>query len=312
MSNHILVIGASLLDTKGKPTAGLEPGTSNPATIRSTRGGTARNVAENLALLGAKAVLVSAVGGDATGYRLMEDTAEAGVDISYIRIVPEARTGGYIALLDEDGHLSVALDDTAVMDYISPDYLRQNSHLFATADLVMVDGGLTQDALNTAISLATQHHIPICADPSSTRLAPRLAPHLPNLTLIVPNEAEAAQLCHPEFLDADHSNDHDHNLQIARRLNEKGVKKAVISLADYGLVYATAEESGYLPATYSEIIDSTGTGDAITAAIIFGMLNDMETIECMRLGASAAGLTLQTAETVVPNLSLDLLYDHLR
>ena len=43
MGKHILVIGATLLDTKGKPLAGLEPGTSNPAHIRSTRGGTARN-----------------------------------------------------------------------------------------------------------------------------------------------------------------------------------------------------------------------------------------------------------------------------
>ncbi|MCZ7672940.1 MAG: hypothetical protein M5U34_40385 [Chloroflexi bacterium] len=34
MSKHILVIGATLLDVKGKPTAGLEPATSNPATIR--------------------------------------------------------------------------------------------------------------------------------------------------------------------------------------------------------------------------------------------------------------------------------------
>ena len=38
MGEHILVIGAILLDVKGKPVAGLEPGTSNPAGIRVTRG----------------------------------------------------------------------------------------------------------------------------------------------------------------------------------------------------------------------------------------------------------------------------------
>jgi pseudouridine kinase len=61
MSEHVLVIGATLMDIKGKPTAGLEPSTSNPAEIRHTRGGTARNVAENLARLGADVVLLSAV-----------------------------------------------------------------------------------------------------------------------------------------------------------------------------------------------------------------------------------------------------------
>ena len=43
MAKHVLVIGATLLDTKGKPSAGLAPGMSNPAEIRSTRGGTERS-----------------------------------------------------------------------------------------------------------------------------------------------------------------------------------------------------------------------------------------------------------------------------
>ena len=62
MGERVLVIGATLIDVKGKPTAGLAPGTSNPSNIRVTRGGTARNVAENLGHLGAEVTLISAVG----------------------------------------------------------------------------------------------------------------------------------------------------------------------------------------------------------------------------------------------------------
>ena len=307
MGEHVLVIGASLLDTKGKPIAGLEPGTSNPAYVRSTRGGTARNVAENLALLGASVVLLSAVGDDTTGQRLLVDTANAGVDIQYVQIVQGARTGGYIALLDEEGKLMVALDDTAVMSHVSADWLRQHEFLFAEADMLMLDGGVVPEAFATAVELAQKYKLPICADPSSARLAKKLIPYLPKLTLIVPNEVEAAEICGTEFL----GYDPEQSLQVARRLLQKGVKNVVITLSDFGLVYITGEESGYLPAHYSEMIDSTGTGDAITAAIMFGLLNGLETAECMRLGTAAAGLTLQTGETVVPDLSLDLLYEHL-
>ena len=74
MSGHILVIGATLLDVKGKPDSGLEPGTSNPGHIRRTRGGTARNVAENLGRLGLEVVLLTAVGDDDTGRYLLEPT----------------------------------------------------------------------------------------------------------------------------------------------------------------------------------------------------------------------------------------------
>lgn len=307
MGEHILVIGASLLDTKGKPIAGLEPGTSNPAHIRSTRGGTARNVAENLGRLGADVVLVSAIGDDATGQTLMVDTASAGVDISHVKVVAGARTGGYMALLEVDGTLSVALDDTAVMEAISPEYLEENRALFANADLVMVDGGVTPAALHKAIELAEEYKIPICADPSSARLAHKIIPYLRHFELIVPNEVEAAEICGIDFA----GYDPDASIMMARHLNEQGVKHAVITLSDFGLVYATGEESGYLPAKYSEMVDSTGTGDAVTAAIIFGLLNDLDTIECIRLGAAAASLTLLTNETVVPDLSLDMLYDHL-
>ncbi len=71
MGDHVLVIGGTLLDTKGKPDAGLAPGTSNPGRIRSSRGGTARNVAENLARLGTNVLLITAVGNDVIGQKLL-------------------------------------------------------------------------------------------------------------------------------------------------------------------------------------------------------------------------------------------------
>ena len=78
-----------------------------------------------------------------------------------------------------------------------------------------------------------------------------------------------------------------------------------------GLNYATTDEIGYIPPSHAKFVDSTGTGDAVTAAIMFGLLNDLPIVEAIRLGAAAAAITLQTNETVVPDLSLDMLYDHL-
>lgn len=303
---HVLIIGASLIDTKGMPSAGLEPGTSNPAFIRSTRGGTARNVAENLALLGAEAILLTAVGDDITGIRLMKDTAVSGVNIDYVQMLTGENTGGYMAVLNPDGTLAVAMDDTAVMAHVSPDFLQAHEFLFEDAAMIFVDGSISVEALHTAVLLAQKHGVPLCADPSSTRLAHKIVPHLSHLHLIVPNEPEAAAICHQEFF----GHDEEQSIMMARQLTQLGVHIAVITQADFGIVYATAEESGYLPAKYTEMVDSTGTGDAVTAAIIFGILNDLDPIECIRLGAAAAGLTLQSTETVVPDLSLDMLYEH--
>ena len=307
MGDHVLVIGATLLDTKGKPTAGLEPRTSNPAHIRHVRGGTARNVAENLSCLGAEVLLISAVGDDHTGQQLVFQTNATGVDTSNVQIVTNYPTGSYIALLDEDGSLSVALDDDRIIETITPGNLYRNRRLFRDASLIMIDGSLVPETLATAVRLANQYEIPLCADPSSARLARKLIPHLSDLHLVVPNEVEAASLAGVDFT----GYDPDASLETALLLMRKGVHTAVITLSDFGLVYATSDETGYIPARYTQMVDSTGTGDAVTAAIIFGMINNLPPIEAIRLGAAAASLTLQIEETVVPDLSLDMLYDHL-
>ncbi len=307
MAEHVLVIGATLLDTKGVPMDGLEPATSNPAVIRSTRGGTARNVAENLARLGADVVLVSAVGDDATGRQLMIQTAEAGVNLDYMEMVPDRATGSYIALLEPDGLLSVALDDVRVMEIITPDFLNRQRALFRDASMVMFDGSLTDAAMKTVVRLAKEYRVPLVADPSSARLAYKLRPYLADLDLVVPNQVEEAELCGVDFPGYDPSA----SLTLARRLLAAGVETVVVTLSDFGLDYATADEMGYIPPSHAKFVDSTGTGDAVTAAIMFGLLNGLETVEAIRLGAAAAAITLQSADTVVPDLSLDMLYDHL-
>lgn len=307
MGDHVLVVGATLMDTKGKPVAGLEPGTSNPAHIRHVRGGTARNVAENLGRLGAEVLLVSAVGDDYTGQQLVAQTAEAGVNVEHVLTVPEFNTGSYIALLDGDGSLSVALDDVRVMEKITGSHLYQHRRLFRDACMVMIDGSLEPGAMKTAVRLAQEYNVPLCADPSSARLAHKLRDHLGQLHLVVPNEVEAAALSQTDFA----GYDPDASLEVALLLMRTGVRHVIITLSDFGLVYATSDETGYIPARYSEMVDSTGTGDAVTSAIMFGMINNLSAIESIRLGAAAASLTLQTGHTVVPDLSLDMLYDHL-
>ena len=308
MSGHVLVIGAMLLDTKGKPTTGLEPQASNPAEIRNTRGGTARNVAENLGLLGADVILISAVGDDISGRRLLAQTAMANVNTEHVRVVEGENTGSYLAILNEDGSLAVALNDTRVMTYLTPDYLYRKRALFRDASLIFFDGSLSKHAIKVLLYLAQQNDIPICADPSSTRLAHKLHPHLARLALAVPNEAEAAQLCQ---VSNSAENEPDNGLKLARQLHQLGVELAVVTLPDYGFAYASSYESGYLPANYHEVADATGTGDAISSAIMFGLMEGLPVVECLRLGIAAAGLTLQSAETVLPDLTLDLLYDHL-
>jgi hypothetical protein len=59
---HILILGTSAMDTKGRAASPIRPATANPGGIRVRVSGVVRNTAENLARLGLPALLRSCSG----------------------------------------------------------------------------------------------------------------------------------------------------------------------------------------------------------------------------------------------------------
>ena len=303
----VLVIGGAGVDMVGRLKAELKPGTSNPANIRISFGGVSRNVAENLAHLGQPVRLITAVGEDEVGDRLVEQIRSAGVDVSAILRTREHNTGSYLGVINPGGMLQFALDDINAAGAISPEYLHLHEDLFRQASLVFIDANLPPKTLRTVFSLAGKAHLPVCADPTSTSLAKRLQAHLSRLWMITPNGNEAAILCDRVF----QLSNLQEAIDAAKCLVSQGVSLALVSLAQFGVVYATSETSGHVPAIRTKIIDPTGAGDALTATVIFSLLNDIPLDDAVRLGVTAATLTLQHRGTVLPDLSLEMLYDNL-
>lgn len=303
----VLVIGAAGLDVVGRLQTELKNVTSNPARIRTSFGGVARNVAETLSRLGQPVRLLSVIGKDQIGDEVLAYTRDAGVNVSSIFRTDTFPTGFYMGILDMRGKLKFAIDDMRILSELNESYLAYNADLFEEASLVFVDANLPEASLSLVFELAKKYNIPICADPTTSALAPRIAPYLNQLHFLAPNSAEAAILNDQPF----DPSDQPAAIDAARRIVNKGVDVAVIGLAEYGVCYATSDTSGHIPAVRTKITDPTGAGDALTAAIIFGMLNDIELDDAVRLGASAASLTLRHPGTVLPTLTLQMLYDEL-
>jgi pseudouridine kinase len=303
---HILVIGAASIDTKGRAGKPVQAGTSTPGVIRVSVGGVGRNIAENLVRLGERVVLLSAVGTDGSGTRILQQAAECGIDTRHLLIDADHRTAAYLAVRDEAGNPLMSIDDMSInQDLLTAGYVYQRRALFRDARMVVLDASLAPRTLDTVFRLARRYELPVCADPTTATLAPRLCPHLPDMTLVTPNAAEAAVLCDVEVTDRESA------LIAAQKLVSMGVQIAIVTLGATGLVYATSDESGHVPAIEVEIVDLTGAGDALTAAIVFGLLNDFPVDEAVRLGTSAAALTLHSRHTVCTDLSLERLYDQL-
>jgi pseudouridine kinase len=301
----VLVIGTAGMDIVGRLRGELVPGTSNPAHIRTTFGGVARNVAENLARLGQAVRLVTAVGNDHAGDKLLEATSEAGVDVEYVLRSSQYPTGTYLAVVNTSGELQFALDDMRAASALTREYIRQLEGLIRESSLLFIDANLPKESIRTIFTLAKRAHVPVCADPTSKVLASRLVPYLSRLFMVAQNADEASVLC-GRTINASNPRD---VMDAAKCLVSEGIQVAVITLAQLGVVYATSETSGHIPAIRTSIIDPTGAGDALIATMIFSLLNDIPIDDAVQLGVAAASLTLRYRGAVVPDLSLEILYE---
>lgn len=302
---YVLVIGAAGIDSKGRAREPLTLNSSTPGFVRVSVGGTARNVADNLTRLGINTLLLSAVGNDGSGRRVVNTAVEVGINTDYLMVCDDYHTAAYLAILDDKGNLVMSVDDMEIMEFITPRIINRRRALIRNAEMVVMDSNLSEASIESLFKVANRYQVRICADPTSASLARRLKPYLADIFMITPNVAEA------EVLSGKSIKNEDDALAAARKLVKVGVKLAIITLAEAGVVYATASESGHVPAVATEVIDLTGASDALTATVVFSILNDIPLDESVRLGASAAALTLACTDSVCQELSLDLLYDQL-
>lgn len=303
----VLVIGAAGLDMIGRMRAPQQTAGSNPANIRVSFGGVGRNVAENLARLGQPVQLISAVGDDQLGRQLLDYTAASGVDVSACVRVANQATSCYLAVYNHEGAVQTALDDMRVLDALTPAVIRNLKSQIDEADMLFVDANLQPATLKIIFQLADRAGVPVCADTTSRILATRLEPYMDDLYMLMANRAEVPVINRetPEVTGRFTA------LQAVRQLVNRGVEIAVVPLAEFGVCFATSETSGHVPAKRTKILDPTGAGDALTATLLFGLLNDIPIDQSVQLGVTAASLILGYPGTVYPQLTLERLYDEL-
>jgi pseudouridine kinase len=306
-AKRVLVIGSAGLDIIGRPLQPLEMGVSSPGDVRTSFGGVSRNIAENLARLGQPISLISVVGKDDFGRRLLFQADSIGIDVHACLETDEFNTASYLAIIGENGHIQYGLDDMRNLSLLTPGYLQKYKSMFVESSLIFVDANLSPGTLKTIFSLAKQAKVPVFADTTSRSLAGRLIPYLSRLYMVTANMIEATLLCESRTCITDPKG----GLEAARFLISQGVEVAIVQMAEAGVCYATSETNGHIPAIVTKVLDPTGAGDALTATVIFGLLNDIPIDDAIRLGVSAASLTLMHPGTVFPDLSLEKLYNQL-
>ncbi len=313
-----LAIGTGALDIKARLTRTPLPTTDVPGRIALKPGGVARNIAENLARLRLPIVFAGIMGDDPAGRLLIDLSRAAGLavrplprsvpapdDVTRLKLPDVLPTATLNVMLAPDYRQIAGVFSGDILDALQPDDLHQLRDLIDLAPAILCDGGLPADVLIALRALLPEDTF-FYANPGSVALAPRLEPLLDRLDLLTCNHLEAQALTQVKI------DGPAKLISAALLLVKQGVKRAVVTYGARGLAYADEARSLYQPARPANLIDATGAGDALAAALIEALLRDEPINVCLQCGLAAAAITCESEDSVSPLLSPEAIQQRVR
>ena len=323
----VVVIGGANIDLRGRPVVEvLERHTSNPGRINVGSGGVGRNIAHNLALLNVPVTLLSAVGDDGEGIRILEETGKAGVKTEQMIIAGEHPTGIYLAILDSGGEMEAAVSDMQILEEITVEYLRSKAYLIKESKIVVMDTNIPEESIEYVVDLCNKVNVPLLIEPVSVEKAKKLCGVLNGrwtIDCVTPSRNELESILGTGVeRDSDEDSDKDEGIDVdvyvvkaAEELRGKGAKNVIVTLGKRG-IYVSCGAAGkgkkkdcnkFMAPYKGEVVDVTGAGDALVAGLVYGIYKGYSVEVAARFGLGAAALTISTKEAVRRDLGEGLL-----
>jgi pseudouridine kinase len=230
-------------------------------------------------------------------------------------IEADGPTGTYLAVLDADGELLVAVSNMAATDALAVRQLGGTRDLLGHADLLVIDGNIPPEPVAWLLDRAAAGSVPVVIDPVSVakarHLSRTLAPERPVLA-ITPNHDELSAMVGREVQTTRAGIG-----RAARELHGQGVEHVWVRRGPRGSLLSSSAPGGRpslveIPAPPVDAVDVTGAGDAMTAAFVHALLRGDPPADAARFGQMAAALTVATHDTVRADLSPVLIDTALR
>jgi ribokinase len=260
------------------------PGAGGSATVRErveVLGGKGANQAVALAQLGCRPALVGVVGDDRHADEVLARAAADGIDTGAVVRRAGARTGlivdvvaggewRYLEDLPDDVLLTAADVDAA-------------AEVLAAAATVVVQLQQPLDAVQAALVRARRAGATVVLDGAPPTPAAR-GDLLAGADVLRADDAEAALWADAEIGSASDA------LRVARGLLGRGPRTVVLGAGAEGNVVAWPDGGAVIPLGDTEVVDTTGGGDAFTAGLVVALHRGPEV--AARWGSAAAALTV--------------------
>lgn len=247
-------------------------------------GGKGANAAVAVARSGAAAVLVGRVGDDDFGRMELATLRHEGVNVDGIGVDPRVATGVAVIMIDADGENTILVVNGA-NDRLSAEAVSQalEPHR-GTLDGILINFEIPEAAIATGVRWGKDQGVPAIVDAGPPR---SYAPDTwAGCTVLTPNALETATLVgYPVH-------DEPAVRQAARQLLAAGPQAIVLKLGARGALLLTADTERHIPAFPVEVVDTTGAGDAFSAALTVAIADGLPLEQAVRWANAAGALTV--------------------
>ncbi|MFD9498066.1 ribokinase [Streptomyces sp. NPDC060035] len=289
-ANADLVIGVDRRPAPGETVLGSD--------LAVHPGGKGANQAVAAARLGARTALLARVGDDAHGRLLLESQQAAGVDTGGV-LVGGAPTGVALITVDPSGDNSIVVSPGANAR-LTPQDIRAAAALFGAARVVSVQLEIPLETVaETARALAPGTRLVLNPSPP----APLPEDVLTACDPLVVNEHEARYILGILGDDTAGAAPED----WARTLLTHGPRSVVVTLGAAGALVADSRTGDCVrvPSPEVDAVDTTGAGDAFTAALAWrlGLGEELAAAAAFAVRVGAAAVTGQGAQASFPTVA---------
>ncbi|GGQ56784.1 ribokinase [Couchioplanes caeruleus subsp. azureus] len=243
---------------------------------REQLGGKGANQAVGLAQLGVRPRLVAVAGDDVIGDVLLDQARRDGIDVTAVVRRRDTLTGLIVELLEAGGRW------------------RYVQHLAEAVLLTEHDVAAARHVLSGADAVLVQLQQP----PAAALAAARIARDAGRLVVLdgVPQERRDDLLAAADVVRADEQEAElllggTPTVEKAQDLLQKGPRMLALGTAD-GNLFVWRDGHVRLPLTDERVADTTGGGDAFTAALTASLLRDDDPLTAARWAVAASGATV--------------------
>ena len=246
-------------------------------------GGKGSNQAIEAARLGAEVNFIGCVGRDPFGDMAVELYKEEGINYSHMKRSGKFSTGVGFVLVDEAGHNVIVIDFGANNDICREDINKAETTI-AKSNILLVQLEICMEAVEYVIEIAKRHAVKVVLNPAPFQ---PVSDKLLGMTdVITPNETEARLLV---GLKPDEAIS---ELEVGKKLLERGVRTAIITLGSRGAMIVADSYNEIVPVREVKVVDTTGAGDTFSSSLSVALAEGRPLRDAVEFAGAAASLSV--------------------